>query len=369
MRITFVMAGGFNLSGGDRVIAIYAERLAKRGHTVLAVASAAPGPTWREQVKSLLSGRGLLPTRPVIMQNHFDATIVPHRRLESSRPVAASDLPDADVVIATWWETCEWVKKLPPSKGVPVHFVQHYEAFDYLPKDRVNAALALPFHKITISKWLVELLRDKFGFKDPSLVLNSVETTQFNGPPRERNSTPRVGMLYASVPWKGTDVALRAIEIARKEFPDLQVSSFGAGEAEVNPALPLPPGSTYEYRPAQTRIPEIYRSCDVWLCGSRAEGFHLPPLEAMACRTPVVSTAVGGPIDIIHNDVNGHVVPIGDSDALAAALLKVLRLPPAGWKAMSDACYDTAIRYTWDDATVLFEKALERATGIHTTAR
>jgi hypothetical protein len=48
-------------------------------------------------------------------------------------------------VIATWWETAEWVDRLSVSKGKKVYFIQHYEAFDYLPKERVEATWRLPF--------------------------------------------------------------------------------------------------------------------------------------------------------------------------------------------------------------------------------
>ncbi len=53
MKITFVMACA-SLAGGDRVIAIYAERLKKRGHEVFVVAFPPSKPSLREQVRSLL---------------------------------------------------------------------------------------------------------------------------------------------------------------------------------------------------------------------------------------------------------------------------------------------------------------------------
>src|SRR5438552_1934194 len=80
----------------------------------------------------------------------------------------------------------------------------------------------------------------------------------------------------------------------REQIPELRVISFGMrSPAE---SLPLPAGTDFVQRPAQDRIRELYAQCDVWLCGSRSEGFGLPVLEAMACRCPVVSTKVGGPI-------------------------------------------------------------------------
>ena len=47
-----------------------------------------------------------------------------HRQIESHRPILATDLPDADVVVATWWETAEWIEKFPASKGRKFHFVR-----------------------------------------------------------------------------------------------------------------------------------------------------------------------------------------------------------------------------------------------------
>ena len=66
-------------------------------------------------------------------------------------------------------------------------------------------------------------------------------------------------------------------------------------------------------------------------------------------------------MDIIEDGVNGHLVDVKDVDALADRVLRVLRLPQEEWRQLSDAAYQTATRFTWDDATDLFEKALELA--------
>src|ERR1700754_3269308 len=103
MRITFVLAGGFNLAGGDRVISIYAEKLMKRGHQVLVVACPAYPPTPRKRLSTLVRERRWL-SDPVPGPSHFSHSPVPHVRLKTFRPVQSSDVPDADVVISTWWE-------------------------------------------------------------------------------------------------------------------------------------------------------------------------------------------------------------------------------------------------------------------------
>ena len=352
MKITFVLPFA-GLAGGIRVVAIYAERLKKRGHEVFVV-SLPPDPiNPLQQVKSLLKGKGLLSKDEA---SHFDGLDVPHQVLDRWRPITDADVPDADVVIATWWETAEWVAKMSEAKGAKAYFIQHHEVFEGMPKERVEATWSLPLHKITISKWLVDLAEERYGDRNISFVPNSVDTEQFYAPPRGKQPIPTVGMLYAPIGWKGCDVSLKAFSLAAQKIPNLRLVAFG--ELAPTADLPLPEGTQYIQKPAQNTIKDIYASCDVWLCGSWSEGFHLPPLEAMACRCPVVSTQVGGPQDIVKEGVNGYLVPLGDSTALANQLVHVLSLPETEWQAMSDAAYATATQYTWDDAVELFEAAL-----------
>lgn len=369
MRITFITPKP-DLSGGIRVIAIYAQRLAARGHDVTIVSTPSPqlqrkskrlreallgGRLWRKS--SAVAADVKLPSEP----SHLDGINVPHTMIDRFRPVTDSDVPDADVVIATWWETAEWVAGLSPRKGAKAYFIQHHEVFDYTPADRVKATWRLPLHKITISKWLVDLAKREYGDTNVRLVLNSVDADQFSAPPRGRQTQPTVGLLYSPVKWKGVDIALKAIATALKRVPNLRVIAFGT--TPETSSLPLPKNSTFHLRPPQNTIRDIYASSDVWLCGSYSEGFHLTPLEAMACRCPVVSTSVGGPIDIIDNGRNGFLVPIGDAEALGDRLVEVLTLDNTRWRAMSDAAFETAARYTWDDATDLLENALRDIAG------
>ena len=66
-------------------------------------------------------------------------------------------------------------------------------------------------------------------------------------------------------------------------------------------------------------------------------------------------------MDIIEEGINGHLVEVKDAKALADRVIRVLNLPEGDWKRMSDAALKTATRFSWDDATELFEKALEFA--------
>src|SRR4051794_34739374 len=74
-------------------------------------------------------------------------------------------------------------------------------------------------------------------------------------------------------------------------------------------------------------VPQLLAACDVFALPSLYEGSSLAVLEAMAAGIPVVSSAIGGTDEVIEGGRSGLLVPPGDSDALAAALRRVLGDP------------------------------------------
>ena len=98
MKIVFVMARP-DMTGGCKVIAIHAERLAQRGHEVVVVSSGSRPPTLRHRLRTLLRRREWIHYQQR-EPNHLDFTTVDHRMLDRFRPVVERDVPDADVVIA-----------------------------------------------------------------------------------------------------------------------------------------------------------------------------------------------------------------------------------------------------------------------------
>ncbi len=360
MRITFVLPHA-GLAGGIRVVAIYAERLKRRGHEVCVVSVPRKQKTLREKVRMLARGQGW-PAAGRGEASHMEGVDVEWRVLEKWRPVVDRDVPEADVVVATWWETAEWVAGLSASRGAKAYFIQHDERIMAWEgwRERVTATWRMPLYKIVISQWLKDMAENEFADRNVSLVPNGVDMRQFAAPAREKQTRPAVGMLYATTPFKGCDVSLAALAQVRKEMPEVQLRAYGA--VPVNQELALPEGSAYFLQPPQERIAEVYAGCDVWLCGSRKEGFHLPPLEAMACRCPVVSTRVGGAVEIVEEGLNGFLVDVEDVGALAEGVLRILRQNDAAWRRMSDAAHSTAQRFDWETSTDLMEAALERAT-------
>jgi len=352
MRITFILPE-MNLSGGVRVVAIYAERLSRRGHDVRVFSTQPKNVTLRHRLRALVRGD---------LQRRTDRGVPSQLRgpqilykVVKHRPIVDADLPDADVVIATWWETAQWVANLSPSKGKKAYFMQDYGA----PGQELSQIVPtwrLPLYKITISRWLVELIRQYFGDAQVSLVPNAVDHESFYGPPRGRQLTPTVGFVYRPGRTKGADLAFEAVDVARHTIPPLRLVGYGTRR----PLGRISGQLEFHLCPPDVELREIYSQCDAWLFPSRREGFGLPILEAMACRTPVIATRAGSAPELLEEG-GGILIPDATVEDMAAAIVRVFDISEFDWKNMSDAAYKTASSYSWEDATDRFEEALDHA--------
>jgi glycogen synthase len=77
-------------------------------------------------------------------------------------------------------------------------------------------------------------------------------------------------------------------------------------------------------------VVQLYSHAAVFVCPSVYEPFGLINLEAMACETPVVASAVGGILEVVEDGKTGLLVPPGHPDELAVALGRVLENPALG---------------------------------------
>lgn len=358
MKITFVTPLA-SFGGGIRAVAMYAGELSKLGHEVTVVST---GPKWlplKHRVGHLLRGKGWW--RPKRTASHLDAIPnIRRRTLERYEPITAAHLPDGDAVIATWWETAEWVSRVPASKGLKFYFVQHHEVvFDNQPVQRVAASYRLPLHKICCAPWLQQLMGNVYGDPTAEYVPYGVDHQIFNAPPRGKQPRPTVGLMYASAAFKGLDVAIHACELVRQQVPDLRVISFGESRPTGAYQLPLPDWFEFEHQPSQKRLAEIYRSCDAWLFPSRCEGFGLPVLEAMACRTPVIGTPTGVAPQLLPEG-GGILTKMGDPTSMAAAMLRVARMGEDEWQTFSSAAAQSVSRFRWESSAKQYEGCLIR---------
>ena len=93
------------------------------------------------------------------------------------------------------------------------------------------------------------------------------------------------------------------------------------------------------------------------LVPSRSESFGLVALEASACGTPVVATAVGGLLSLITDDVNGYLVPERDAATFADRVTRILDDPHLAGR-LSDQAVIRSRRYSWQHAAMRMRRVV-----------
>lgn len=307
-------------------------------------------PIWRVRTFAKRIRKNFEPGR---FKHHLESAAVPINQLPS-RTLDPSQVPDADVTIASWWAVWREVAGWPDSKGLKLHMVRGHETFAG-DEAEIQAAYRLPGPRAVISSWLEKIMRE-YGHNDIVRVPNGIRWDQFDSKPRGKQSRPTIGLLASAQKVKQTHIGLEAIRMVQSRIPNVRVIAFAPKKPPEDWVLP---GSfEFHLRPEQGLIPTLYQSCDCWLTCSQSEGFGMPGLEAAAGHCPLVSTRCGGPEDYIHESRNGFLVDVGDAKAMADAIEKVLRQDDHDWRAMSEASYEIATEFDWDQSAERLEQAI-----------
>jgi glycosyltransferase involved in cell wall biosynthesis len=107
-------------------------------------------------------------------------------------------------------------------------------------------------------------------------------------------------------------------------------------------------------------IEEVLVGADLFLLPSENESFGLAALEAMACEVPVVATAVGGVPEVVTDGECGLLLPVGDVDGMAEAVLALLADEPRR-RAFGAAGRRRAVeRFAQDEVVACYRAIYER---------
>ena len=168
--------------------------------------------------------------------------------------------------------------------------------------------------------------------------------------------------LGRMVPRKGIDNVLRALRLLLDERRIVARLLVVGGEGGADPmatpeirrlaqlARTLGIDDQVSFAGAQPRhrLREYYSAADVFVTTPWYEPFGITPLEAMACATPVIGSAVGGILSTVLDGQTGFLVPPNDPAALAAKLARLQRDPALaqrmGWTGLRRA----QRHFTWE---------------------
>jgi glycosyltransferase involved in cell wall biosynthesis len=141
-------------------------------------------------------------------------------------------------------------------------------------------------------------------------------------PPREE-LRERYGMNGPTLAFAGRLGVQKSLDVALAAVAAVDgVSLLVAGEGDERHRLEslADPRVRFLGPQSRERVLELLRAADASLLSSSWENFPHTVVEALAVGTPVISTDVGGVAEVVHDGVNGLLVPAGDAHALADAI-------------------------------------------------
>ncbi len=223
--------------------------------------------------------------------------------------------------------------------GVPAILTRRVESAEFkalaLLKYQPYAAI------IAISRAIEAQLKDNVGLAQQRIhyVASGVDTKRFQ-PAESRGRLAEIfglpagsltiGVVAQLIPRKGHARLFGVLGALVAAHPEVQVLCFGRGSLE---------------RDLEQQVQDLDLATNVHLAGFRSdletllpeldllahpaarEGLGVAVLEALSCGVPVVTSAVGGLVDVVEHEVTGLTVRVGDDDALLGCLARLVTDP------------------------------------------
>ena len=259
--------------------------------------------------------------------------------------------------------------------GVPVRlstkhgFNEFREGRVFALGDRTIGALA--HRQIAISRGLARYLSETEGFLEPDFEIVHYGIAAGSEPEPYAGTEPRFLCVGRLIPIKGHVVLLRAFRQVLDLRPDARLDIAGRGVLDhglKDLARELGLGGAVRFLGHVAPVQQAVEDSLAVVVPSLGEGFGMVALEAMERARPVIAASIGGLEDLVREGETGLLVPPGDADALAQAML-TLAGDPARATAMGNAGRARALeRFPEDRCTERTEEVYrywleERANG------
>jgi len=190
---------------------------------------------------------------------------------------------------------------------------------------------------IVVSKAIEQKIREEGRFGAPvSLIYNGVDLQRYNHQQpcctlhedyRIPESSPIVGVVARLEAEKGHRTLIDAWPVVLASHPEAWLLVVGEGSERNSleaQAASLGISDRVVFTGRREDVPAVTAALDVAVLPSYREAQGLSVLEAMALSRPVIASNVGGIPEMIEEGVSGLMVPPGDCDALAGAIVRLL---------------------------------------------
>jgi glycosyltransferase involved in cell wall biosynthesis len=243
-----------------------------------------------------------------------------------------------DLVHAHMWGSSFWGCLLGRACGVPVIAHEHTWAYRGKPYRRfldgyVIGRLATVFLTVANKDLMVEwehVPADKVELMPNPYIPRPRAEGDLRAELGIEADAPVVGTAARMRPQKALEVLIDAFARVSRELPRARLVLAGDGPCRTRLERRVGEsglGDRVTFLGMREDIDVVLRALDVAAMSSAFEGSPLFGFECMANEVPLVATAVGGLTDVFEHDRTALLVPPGDSEALAAAIVSLLRDP------------------------------------------
>jgi glycosyltransferase involved in cell wall biosynthesis len=142
------------------------------------------------------------------------------------------------------------------------------------------------------------------------------------------HGSPIVGNVAALVPHKGQKHLIDAAALVVRHVPDARFVIAGEGELRASLEQQIRHLNLEKHVLLAGFRPDVlslHKAFDLFVMSSVTEGLGTSLLDAMACGKPIVATRAGGIPEVVQDGVTGILVPPRDHEAMAAAIVTLLK--------------------------------------------
>lgn len=252
--------------------------------------------------------------------------------------------------------------------GVPVVSTEHNLNRDESMIITLAKRLTLPFAKkvIAVSAAVAKDAAQRYGLSEQKTIVihNGVDLARFSFVERFPTGQIRLGSVGRLTTQKDFSTLIQAVAKLKDHSFSLEIAGEGPLRGELEKLIKeLGLGSKVALLGNRSDIPSFLQTLDIFILPSLWEGLGIVVLEAALSGLPVIAARVDGLTEIIDEGTNGLFFEAGDSDALAAAILKLLGSPELARRLAAALADKVKQDFSLEKMVRAYERVYEQAYG------
>jgi len=360
LKINYVMYGT-ERTGGTRVLFNFMNELVKQGHEVSL--TTIHHDDWFPFAKDI---------KIISKRTRFNQYLLygKSRILERNQLLYHLDylkklhdmIPKVDINVATFSPTAYVASWKSIDGSIPFYHMQHLETIMFsnpLMKKFISDTYFLPIYKVANSKWLQQKLRLIVGTE--FAILNpAIEHDIFY----RRNVYQQDGrniniIALGKGGWKNAIGIYNAVNLVRSKLPNKKIILHFFGQRPINGIKFDDRETIFHKNLSDDQLAELYSNSDIQVTFSTAESFPLPPLEAMACGSAVITTPYGTE-DYVIDGLNALIVEPNKVEMLADKIRLLIEDEELRQKLIENG-FKTASKFNYPEQTKILIEQFKQA--------